>query len=287
MTGPVRARLPDGRAHFQHGPIDLVISAEGPAHARQASLEAAWERFSTILVELVGELARLRTPLGEDEPGLQGTVARRMAAAARPHAARAFVTPMVAVAGAVADETLAAMTGAASLSRAAVNNGGDVAIHLSPGTQMRFLVASHAGERLGLADVAHGEGIGGIATSGRHGRSHCLGIADSVTVIAATAAGADAAATMIANAVDLPGHPAVERVPAADLAPDSDLGDRPVTVACGALSAGERARALSAGAALARALEAEGRIAGAFLHLQGETVVTGRAAAAAIGARAA
>ena len=47
----------------------------------------------------------------------------------------------------------------------------------------------------------------GIATSGWRGRSFSLGIADAVTVLAATAAEADAAATMIANAVDLPGHP--------------------------------------------------------------------------------
>ena len=50
----------------------------------------------------------------------------------------------------------------------------------------------------------------GIATSGWRGRSFSLGIADAVTVLAATAAEADAAATVIANAVDLPGHPAID-----------------------------------------------------------------------------
>ena len=54
----------------------------------------------------------------------------------------------------------------------------------------------------------------GIATSGRHGRSFSLGIADAVTVLARTASQADAAATIIANAVDLPGHPAIVRCPA-------------------------------------------------------------------------
>ena len=69
----------------------------------------------------------------------------------------------------------------------------------------------------------------GVATSGRHGRSFSLGIADAVTVLARTASQADAAATIIANAVDLPGHPAVRRMPANELQPDSDLGARPVT----------------------------------------------------------
>ena len=55
----------------------------------------------------------------------------------------------------------------------------------------------------------------GIATSGRHGRSFSLGIADAVTVLARTASQADAAATIIANAVDLPGHPGHRPLPGA------------------------------------------------------------------------
>ena len=61
-----------------------------------------------------------------------------------------------------------------------------------------------------------------------------MGIADSVTVLARTGAVADAAATLIANAVDVD-DPAIRREPAAELAPDSDLGDRLVTVEVGPL----------------------------------------------------
>jgi ApbE superfamily uncharacterized protein (UPF0280 family) len=93
--------------------------------------------------------------------------------------------------------------------------------------------------------------VRGVATSGRHGRSFSLGIADSVTVLAATAAEADAAATLIANAVDHPGHRAVRRVPACTLDPDSDLGDRLVTVGLGPLSQPEIDAALAAGAEVA------------------------------------
>ena len=82
---------------------------------------------------------------------------------------------------------------------------------------------------LGKVTVRAHEPIRGVATSGRHGRSFSLGIADAVTVLAADAAGADAAATVIANAVDLPGHPAIKRVPASDLEPESDLGSRLIT----------------------------------------------------------
>ena len=89
--------------------------------------------------------------------------------------------------------------------------------------------------------------VRGIATSGRHGRSFSRGIADAVTVLAKTAAQADAAATIIANAVDLPGHPAILRMPANELQPDSDLGCRLVTRDVGALTEQEIEEALEAG----------------------------------------
>jgi len=113
----------------------------------------------------------------------------------------------------------------------------------------------------------------GVATSGRHGRSFSLGIADAVTVLARTASQADAAATIIANAVDLPGHPAIVRRPAQDLQPDSDLGARLVTRDVGELSNVEIEDALEAGADKARQLLAAGLIDGAALRLHGETVV--------------
>lgn len=275
MTGPVRGRLSDGRPHFQHGPIDLVIAAQGDDRAVAAAVEAAWARFATLLAELCGELAELRTPVGPGHPGVAGPVARRMLAAARPHG-EAFVTPMAAVAGAVADAVLAEMTAAAPLARCAVNDGGDIALALAPGERFRAAVADHRAVRLATVDIGAADGIGGIATSGRHGRSHSLGIADSVTVLARDAAAADVAATLVANAVDLPAHPGIERRPARALAPDSDLGDRPVVVACAPLSPAERARALEAGVAAAEAMAADGRLVAAFLHLQGETRLVGR-----------
>jgi uncharacterized protein len=121
--------------------------------------------------------------------------------------------------------------------------------------------------------VHAGDPTRGVATSGWRGRSFSLGIADAVTVLARTASRADAAATIIANAVDLPEHPAIVRRPARDLQPDSDLGARLVTRGVGELSGGEIAYALQSGAAGARRLLAEGLIDGAALRLQGEMVV--------------
>jgi hypothetical protein len=75
------------------------------------------------------------------------------------------------------------------------------------------------------AEVRYESPVRGIATSGWRGRSFSLGIADSVTVLAATAAEADAAATIIANAVDVAHAGIIVRRPACSLKDDSDLGD--------------------------------------------------------------
>jgi ApbE superfamily uncharacterized protein (UPF0280 family) len=163
----------------------------------------------------------------------------------------------------------------ASLERAYVNNGGDIALHLADKEQFTVGLMDRP-DQFGLMRtmvIDAGAPSRGVATSGRHGRSFSLGIADAVTVLARTAAQADAAATIIANAVDLPGHPAIIRCPAEELQPDSDLGARLVTRDVGPLKEFEIVAALEAGSAKARALFAAGLIDGAALHLQGRTRV--------------
>jgi len=270
--------LPDGRRlHLHDGPIDLIVEAFGTVPAVRQAYDAAVVRFATILDELCGELALLRSAVRPGVPRPRGRVALRMRRAVEPFAAAYFITPMAAVAGAVAEEVLAAMTDAAGLTRAYVNNGGDIALHLGPGTAFSVGMADDP-ERprlFGDMRVESDGDIRGIATSGWRGRSFSLGIADAVTVLAPTAAAADAAATVVANAVDLPGHPAVLRVPARSLQPDSDLGDRAVTRAVGSLTPDEIATALDAGAACARQLEALGLIRAAALNIRGETRIVG------------
>jgi hypothetical protein len=200
-----------------------------------------------------------------------------MHAAVAPYAADCFITPMAAVAGSVAEEILGAMLGAATLDRVYVNNGGDIALHLGRGEHFSIGLLDRP-DRDGVMRtmrVDADDPVRGIATSGRHGRSFSLGIADAVTVLAATASQADAAATVIANAVDLPGHPAILRQPANELQPDSDLGARLVTRAVGELSQNEIAAALESGAECARQLFDRGLIEGAVLRLCGDMLVIG------------
>lgn len=270
-------RLAGGRLHLHHGPMDVVLRAWGPAEQVARAEQAAAARFEGLLDELVAELPALRRDAREAPP-LRGAVARRMGAAVAPFAAQGiFVTAMAAVAGAVADALLAAMREAApGLARAFVNDGGDIALFLAPGETLAIgLVPDPARPaRDGALRITAADGIGGIATSGRHGRSFSLGIADAVTVLAADAAAADAAATLIANAVDV-ASPAIRRAPASALDPDSDLGGRLVTVAVGPLAAAEIAAALEAGRARAEAFRLAGLIRGAALRLAGEARYAG------------
>jgi hypothetical protein len=200
-----------------------------------------------------------------------------MVAAVLPYAGEYFITPMAAVAGAVAEEILATMVSAADLSRAYVNDGGDIALHLTAGE--RFVVGMverpDRPSLLGTTTVRQNDPVRGIATSGWRGRSFSLGIADAVTVLADRAAVADAAATIIANAVDLPGHRAIVRIPACELAPDSDLGDRLVTKGVGNLTTEEVNQALASGLWTAERMLRVGLIRAAALNLQGETRLVG------------
>jgi ApbE superfamily uncharacterized protein (UPF0280 family) len=257
MNGAQITRLADGRLHLHHGPIDLICEAWGMPSAVAQAYRHAIHRFDGLLEELVAELPALR----RENAALHGPIARKMGAAVVPFHP-AFITPMAAVAGSVAETILAAM-GQAELSRAYVNNGGDIALHLTPGQSLTAAIAGTPHRAtLRACDPARG-----IATSGWRGRSFSLGIADSVTVLAKTAAMADAAATMIANAVDLPLHPAILRAPASSLQIDNDLGHRFVTTAVGPLTQAETDRALDNGIAFAQTCLARGLILGAALCL--------------------
>ncbi len=246
----IAAFLPDGRLHLQHGPIDLIVEAFGAKDEVERAYRQAIDRFGDILPTLVSELPMLRRPVGDAYPLLQGPVARRMVEAVWPHRA-VYITPMAAVAGSVADEMLQAMLAGRTLDKAYVNDGGDIAFHLSEGHELKAGVFVDALD--GTVRLTHDRPVRGIATSGRGGRSFSRGIANSVTVLAATAAAADAAATIIANAVDAD-HPAIERRPACELDPDSDLGELLVTTNVGALPAAIIDQALERGAAEARRL---------------------------------
>lgn len=273
--------LPDRRRlHLHDGPMDLIVEAFGAPRDIESAYRAACARFVSVLDELCSELSYLRQPCLPGKEWPRGSVARRMTAAVMPYASQCFITPMAAVAGAVAEEILSVMIAEANLSRAYANNGGDIALYLSPGEQfvVGMVERPDRPSLFGTVTLTSSDTTRGVATSGWQGRSFSLGIADAVTVLADRAAAADAAATILANAVDLPGHPAITRVPACELAPDSDLGAIPVTQGVGELSVSEANQALAAGVHTAELLLRLGLIRAAALSLNHQTRIVGEVA---------
>ena len=268
------------RWHFQHGPIDLIITVDGKADAIARALDSAWSRFQQVLPELVDELALLRQAVRSDR-AFEGAVAKRMQAACWPHRAQ-FITPMAAVAGSVADEMIEFFSCEPDIQRAAINNGGDIALHLQANESYRIGLVTDIAQFSAQPDVVDGslvicaaDPVRGIATSGWRGRSLSLGIADSVTALASSAAHADAAATMIANAVNVE-HAAIRRAPAHTVKDDTDLGSLLVTQAVGVLPPVLVQQALERGKLQAQRLLMQGHIQGALLVLQTQACAVGQ-----------
>lgn len=271
--GATLEQLEDGRVRFCHGPIDVLATVEAPGIQRDQAIQAMESAFEGLLESLVDELPMLRAePIAGIAVASESAVtstALRMAAAALPISKYAFVTPMAAVAGSVAD-TLLASVNTSTIDRLIINNGGDIAFHLGPGRHIDIGLG-HLGDGTlsGSVRLLDSDPVRGVATSGRYGRSLTLGIADSVTVLAATAAAADVAATVIASAVDLPGSPKVERLPASEVDESGGLGERLVVVGVGDLTKDEQHQALEPALALARQLQRDGLVHGVALKLGG------------------
>lgn len=281
--GPMFSILPGHRQHFQHGPIDLVIQAEGDPIVVNQAHQHAQMQFLQVLPKLVVELKRLRQAVDPIQSNpMIGPVATRMWQACKPFADAFFVTPMAAVAGSVAQHILSSYQ-VPGIQRAWVNNGGDIAIHLTESAKLKlglfsdlerlqpYLFAARVPELDAMATIYADSCVGGIATSGWSGRSHSFGIADSVTVFAADAGLADAAATILANAVNVDDD-LIIRQPANSLSEDSDLEDRLVTVTVPKLAHTQVAVALARGLKMAQGFVDKGLLHSVVLMCQGQVV---------------
>ena len=272
--------MADNRLHLQHGPIDIIAHVDAPEEVRKRLYTSASNRFSTVLVELVAEMDLLKQPWSADLPDSKGGIAQKMCFAVR--GSDILVTPMVAVAGAVADEMLETMLFEAQkpdscvehIHRMYVNNGGDIAFWLNTGESFSIGVVDNPGipELNARVSLAYESPVRGIATSCWRGRSLSLGIADAVTVLAGSAATADAAATLIANDVNVD-YPGILKRPASEVKDESDLGMLPVTVDVPPLPVDQISEALKRGAQTAGNFIRTGKIEAAYLSLQKQTLV--------------
>jgi ApbE superfamily uncharacterized protein (UPF0280 family) len=272
--------MADDRLHLQHGPIDLILHVEASESIRKRLYSAVGKRFHTVLEELVTEMELLKLPWNSNQSEPKGSIAQKMFGAVSD--STVFLTPMVAVAGAVADEMLETMILEAQIpdsclehiSRVYVNNGGDIAFWLNSGELFSIGVVDNPEiPKLNTkVNLAYESPVRGIATSGWRGRSLSLGIADAVTVLAKSATDADVAATLIANEVNVD-FPGIEKRPASEVKDESDLGMIPVTVHVPDLPEDKIFLALEQGAKTARRFIKAEKITAAYLSLQKQRII--------------
>ncbi|OPY00052.1 MAG: hypothetical protein A4E60_02500 [Syntrophorhabdus sp. PtaB.Bin047] len=259
--------------YVEVGPASLVIRGEknGKAYAflrrEVESLVAGILRdIRECLPVLKQKALRIRNVSALPE------VAKRMTAAAKM-VDETTLTPMAAVAGAVADMVKEHFT-ARGLDLLMVNNGGDLSICNATGRTLT----------VGIGDIMTGKATPyvirladmrevGLATSGFGGRSLTLGIADTVTAIAGTGAVADAAATYICNCTTVETDGVIHRK-ARLIDPGTDIPDEDVTIEVGPLTNALVADALANGLKSARDLTDRSVIDYAVMALRGSIVTT-------------
>jgi ApbE superfamily uncharacterized protein (UPF0280 family) len=185
----------------------------------------------------------------------------------------ASLTPMAAVAGSVSD-ALKEFLKSEGLDLVSVNNGGDISIFNKKGRCLRIDIGDiHTGESspymLNIEQLIDY----GLATSGFGGRSFTLGLADIVTVVAATGAVADAAATFICNCTNTESDQVV-RQKASEIEPLTDIPDDNVTIRIGQLNYIDILNALDNGLCIAANIKYQKQIFDAIIKLQGHMVTT-------------
>ena len=250
----------DNRLFLNHGPIDIVLEAFGKD--KPLAYEKAKKYFSTLLNELVLDMDLLKKEVVPHR-NFNNKISQSMQNATEKFYPE-FITPMAAVAGSVADNILNVLVKDTKLEKAYVNNGGDVSFYLTENQTVKSSLASIPNI---IAEIDYKDKSRGIATSGWRGRSFSLGIADSVTVLADNAAMADAAATMIANSVNIKNHPLIIKKPAEEIYEDSDLKNLMVTVEVGDLKQSEIEDALRNGNEVGKMYLENGLINSALIEL--------------------
>ena len=271
--------LDGNRLQLQQGPINLVIKAFGAKVAVQKAYQKAIHYFPSILPGLVLNLEKLKQTVALEmettEARIECPTSQHMIKTTSVFAGK-FVTPMACVAGAVADQVLSVIRDTPGIDKAFVNNGGDIAVYLTPKQSLDIGVVPSLVKAVPEAKftLRNRDLISGVATSGWNGPSFSRGIADAVTVLAGSAAEADIAATLIANEVNVE-SPAVTRKQAFLIDDTSDLGSRLVTTHVGVLSKLEIATALENGLVCAQLMIRENRISAALISVKENWVSAG------------
>lgn len=267
--------LSDGSIYVDVGPVQMRVHVWQGERPRTDLARAGADKAYYLLEELSEHRGAITSNILVVNPDpAYPRVVNRMIESVRK-TGDASMTPLAAVAGTVADEVADFICGLEPVTKVVVNNGGDIAIRLQEGASVRIGVQEDLSrsEFSNVLVVDGSHGIRGVATSGMGGRSFTKGIASAVTIAAPSGSLADAAATLIGNAVNVL-SPNIKKVRAEEIDPDTDIPGHLVTVSVGELSDREVERALASGMEMAGELRRRGLIAGAILALKGAIVIS-------------
>lgn len=271
MDEEIMREISPGQVFFDYGPVSMVVSAIRKGTGDTELCRSAFGIIDGCLRELRPALEILRSYPGRVNPdelrGLPEVMARAVIATGY-----AWLTPMAAVAGSIADAVADYLVDRGA-EKVAANNGGDIAIRLAAGQSLNLGVVYDLsiGTVNRTVRLTGESGIGGVATSGLGGRSLTTGIASGVTVFSRRCARADALATLLADRSYID-SPAVHTVLAAELDPDSDIADQQVVVAVDPLSEREKTRALNQVMTEAELQYKKGDLVACIATVQGRTV---------------
>lgn len=259
-----------GKVFLDHGPISMVISASCRGVPLAEKCVGACEIAVLCLAELEPELQKLKQPWPRTDPETLSGIGLKMWQAVSM-TGDGELTPMAAVAGAIADRVADWLTEQGA-TKVMVNNGGDVAIRLrAEETTSVGIVPNLSGSGFSkIVRLTAVDEVGGVATSGLGGRSFTCGIVESVTVLSQSCAVADAFATSLANASYIE-SPAVQRVLAKTLDPGTDISELNVTVQVDGLTLDEIKTSLDQVMAQGRKAIGKDQIKGVAVYLQGIT----------------
>ena len=255
------------------GPTSLVIIGEMDGKPYEFQKELLVEKVNSLLAEIREFLPVLKQKAYKiKNTKHMPDVPKKMVEAVKT-IDEASLTPMAAVAGSVADGIKEFLRNE-GLDLVSVNNGGDISIFNKKAKGLKIDIGDiHTGESspylLNIEQLIDF----GLATSGFGGRSFTLGLADIVTVIAATGAVADAAATFICNCTNTESKQ-ITRKKASEIDPLTDIPDDNVTFKIGQLYKHDILKALDNGLGIAANLKYKKHIYDATIKLQGHMVTT-------------
>jgi ApbE superfamily uncharacterized protein (UPF0280 family) len=264
--------LGPGKVYFHYGPVQMTIMAQ----RRNQLLSREVNKAGAIIPDLLKSLVQVLPLAKQPWPRLLGIkrfprILRLMFEAVSATQDETL-TPMASVAGAFADLVADFLIGQKA-TKVIVNNGGDIAVRLKAGENIRVGIAPRAGGVAPSHFIALDSSwnVGGVATSGMGGRSFTLGIADAAVAVAKNAAWADACATLIANNTNVD-SPLIKRRLAREIDSDTDIPDLWVTTEVGDLPEKAIQEALARGLAKVKCLVNEKVIVGGMIILAGRII---------------